>query len=41
VFDAAEARIEGDFPEALRDRARDRAKLRASAFARNRKSPPI
>jgi hypothetical protein len=37
VFDAAEARIEGDFPEALRDRARDRAKLARERLARNRK----
>jgi hypothetical protein len=37
VFDAAEARIEGDFPEALRNRARDRAKLARERLARNRK----
>lgn len=37
VFDAAEARIEDDFPEALRNRARDRAKLARERVARNRK----
>jgi hypothetical protein len=35
-FTAAETRVEGDFPQALRDRARERATLAQAHFARTR-----